>query len=80
VKSRQAIERQLAHFQSGGCGRHGSEENAIWIRALEWVLDGESPGELTLDEWLTETREVLARIRARFEQFDSSGDNRGEGR
>jgi len=50
MRSRRAIENQLKHFQNG-CPNAGTEENEIWIKALEWVLaqgddpivDGSSP-------------------------------------
>ena len=38
MRSRREIENQLEHFRSGACGTAGTPENAVWIKALEWVL------------------------------------------
>ncbi len=39
MRSKREIEKTLQHLRSE-C-RAGSEENAIWIKALEWVLGDE---------------------------------------
>ncbi len=35
----ETIRLQLAHFESGACGQHGTAENEVWIKALRWVLE-----------------------------------------
>jgi hypothetical protein len=42
MRTKRAIENQLRHFQYG-CPKAGTEENEVWIQALEWVLAGDDP-------------------------------------
>jgi hypothetical protein len=51
MRSKAEIERQLAHFKTGECPKHGTVENEYWIAALEWVL-GDEDHRHAYTQWL----------------------------